>query len=72
MGWVARESSSGLGCGVGVMRERCSPPYRAASLALPLLMPGSAGVEMGGLYFYCDDEVKAGESQWSQSSRTPP
>jgi hypothetical protein len=47
MGWVARESSSGLGCGVGVVRERCSPPYRAASLALPLLMPGSAGVKMG-------------------------
>jgi len=29
------------------VRERCSPPYRAASLALPLLMPGSAGVKMG-------------------------
>ena len=37
---------------------------------VPTVLP--LGTAQRGLYFYCDDEVKAGESQWSQSSRTPP
>jgi hypothetical protein len=52
--------------------ERCASP----ALVLP---PPPTGrdypVSRGGLLgivFYCDDEVKAEASQWSQSSRTPP